>query len=1212
MATQEQKQALTALYVGYYDRAPDPDGLQFWIDQIDNGREFSTIAADFAAAPEALAKYPYLSTPDVSTPSTFITSIYLNLFGRTPDQAGLDFWTGVLNDGSVSVAEMIEEIIMGAVNDEDAGTFDKTVLDNKIEVGLDFAESTADVSGFEFDADAKMAAEAAVNGVTEDPATVEAAKAATDAYLAGETNQGDTLTLTTSTDTLVGTDGNDTFNAPIEGGFFGGITLNSLDDLDGGAGVDTLRVENGQSVTGTFTSIENLTLRGPGAVNQGNDLDVSSFSGKIELEQSADTAVTLTSVSGQSIVADRVANGTVIDTNSTATATSLTLESEAAAGNVTFNADGATLTDISLTVDGTKAGSSVIIDNDDGGTLIAAANANKVKNVSIEATGDSTVDVDSSALETLTITGAGKTTYNGDAASKSVDASASTGGVVINTALNTAATFTGSEAADTITVGATTKALTMGDGDDTVNVTVDALGANGSIDGGEGTDVLSMSAANAAAASLNGDFEASVSNFEVLGLGEVATGATATVDLDNLDDISMVKTAGTAAANVANAAVKEVQTISVGGAADANGGILTVGGVDVAIADAATDVQVAAAIAGQQAALMAANADIESVAVNPNDNTEVLVTYKDTAGDVADISVAQNASGVTVGAVSEDTAGVASSQEVQTITVGNAAAQSGSFTVGGVTVDVLVGDSTAAVAGKIQAALDANKPAGVATVTNPAAPGNTVEVTYTVAAGDTANLAIAGADAIFGAGNEPTIAESTQGGQGGTAEVQTFTVTGADADGGEIVVGGVKIDVAGGATADQVGATIVANQAAIKAANPDIDTIGYNTTGSVVTVTYKDTAGNVADIEAVSNDLVGVVPTVAETTTGELFAGTPGGSLILNGMADAGTVELTDNNEGSTTVVMDDASGSDDSLKLKLNGTANLYAGMVIVADVETINIETTNSDEDNLPQFASYLDLQAADTETVTVSGNHGVIFDGLSSVTLFDASGVQASESSAGADDAGTVGRVYVWSGATDADVTILTGNGDDIVDATFVGTGTTDDVAATVTTGAGDDTVYGSKGGDTIDLGEGDDVVYSSKAADTITLGEGNDVYDLNSAGHSTIAVRDVITDFSANTEGNATANLGANGVAADDLTGDLIDLQAFGAATLDVEVFANAADASTYLGNNDFDSEMNIALDSSTGYLYIDSDDDGLADSVIELQGVTTIDEAAFLI
>ena len=58
MATTAQVDAIVALYAGYFNRAPDPAGLQFWIDQIDGGREFNTIAADFAASPEATAVQP--------------------------------------------------------------------------------------------------------------------------------------------------------------------------------------------------------------------------------------------------------------------------------------------------------------------------------------------------------------------------------------------------------------------------------------------------------------------------------------------------------------------------------------------------------------------------------------------------------------------------------------------------------------------------------------------------------------------------------------------------------------------------------------------------------------------------------------------------------------------------------------------------------------------------------------------------------------------------------------------------------------------------------------------------------------------------------------------------------------------------------------------------------------------------------------------------
>ncbi|MDF3362901.1 DUF4214 domain-containing protein [Sulfitobacter sp. Ks41] len=493
MATQEQKQALTALYVGYYDRAPDPDGLQFWIDQIDNGREFSTIAADFAAAPEALAKYPYLSTPDVSTPSTFITSIYLNLFGRTPDQAGLDFWTGVLNDGSVSVAEMIEEIIMGAVNDEDAGTFDKTVLDNKIEVGLDFAESTADVSGFEFDADAKMAAEAAVNGVTEDPATVEAAKAATDAYLAGETNQGDTLTLTAGEDNLVGTAMNDVFTAPLVASTFGlqVKTLNSTDTLDGGEGVDRLNVTLNDDAGGfgpsdtsnpLISNVEQFFVRAASA----SDLNMTGVSGAEQLWNDRSVST---------LGYNNVQNGVVIGLNGVRGDTEVEYDS------------GVLGTEFTQTVVAQGAGTATNqVDVDvavDGGDTLTGLNLNAAAGMNnINLTGD-IVDITD-----LTISGDAALMLESDGEFSSigtVDATAYAGDLELD--------ISGQEDGADLNVA-------LGAGADSLAVDVDTLDDEdnlATLDGGEGEDNLTLNGFSSAAQISALDF-ANVSGFEQLTL----------------------------------------------------------------------------------------------------------------------------------------------------------------------------------------------------------------------------------------------------------------------------------------------------------------------------------------------------------------------------------------------------------------------------------------------------------------------------------------------------------------------------------------------------------------------------------------------------------------------------------------------------------------------------------------------------------------------
>ena len=178
MATPEQENQIAALYIGYFDRASDPDGLQFWIDQIDAGRDFATIAADFAKSEEAQLLYPFLVDPALADPVDFVRSVYKNLFDRAPDTAGLAFWTKVIADKTVPVGDMIESIIIGAV-DSPLGqlpTYDATILTNKTTVALEFAAKTASITGFVYDNAAATVAKSIMDGITNDPSTVSVAK----------------------------------------------------------------------------------------------------------------------------------------------------------------------------------------------------------------------------------------------------------------------------------------------------------------------------------------------------------------------------------------------------------------------------------------------------------------------------------------------------------------------------------------------------------------------------------------------------------------------------------------------------------------------------------------------------------------------------------------------------------------------------------------------------------------------------------------------------------------------------------------------------------------------------------------------------------------------------------------------------------------------------------------------------------------------------
>jgi len=330
--------------------------------------------------------------------------------------------------------------------------------------------------------------------------------------------------------------------------------------------------------------------------------------------------------------------------------------------------------------------------------------------------------------------------------------------------------------------------------------------------------------------------------------------------------------------------------------------------------------------------------------------------------------------------------------------------------------------------------------------------------------------------------------------------------------------------------------------------------------------------------------------------------------LTFMNLANNATLELTSPNSGTMDVqVSGAAAGSTDVLNIKLNSSSELVnPGTLTAANIETVNIMATDYEAGAYLSGASKINLVAADATKVTISGSHGVDFTGstLGNLVYLDASN---------AGGAGAIGAVTFASQATDKAMSVKTAGGNDSIDlrsVTSVGAG------ATVDTGAGDDTVWGTAGNDSIKLGDGRDTVYSSAGADVITLGGGNDVYVLQQASHSGATVFDKIVDFTANTVAGATIAAGATATVAD-LNGDTISIKVGASATsgIAVSVKGSEADALNFLQSTSANSAAHatgIALDSTTGKLYVDLDADGVADSVIVLTGVNSITEAAFVV
>nr|WP_246253308.1 DUF4214 domain-containing protein [Sulfitobacter maritimus] len=128
---------LAKVYVAYFGRAADAEGLYFWADKLAEGMDMHTIASHFSQSAEAKALYP--NTGDTSG---FVSAVYANVLGRTPDQAGFNFWTTHLSNGSLSPATFVLSIIGGAQGG------DITYLSHKADLGVYFSaiKGMSDVS----------------------------------------------------------------------------------------------------------------------------------------------------------------------------------------------------------------------------------------------------------------------------------------------------------------------------------------------------------------------------------------------------------------------------------------------------------------------------------------------------------------------------------------------------------------------------------------------------------------------------------------------------------------------------------------------------------------------------------------------------------------------------------------------------------------------------------------------------------------------------------------------------------------------------------------------------------------------------------------------------------------------------------------------------------------------------------------------------------
>lgn len=172
---------IASLYLGYFGRAGDPAGHAYWYDQLaaslgDPGK-LAALAASFSVQAEAKATYPLLADPQHATQaeiSSFIDSVYENLFGRAPDGPGASYWQSQLS-ASIGSAQGIGTFILNVISG--AQGVDAATLANRSEAAAFFSDHLG-LAQLPYDAAADAMARSALDGVTHDDATVVAAEMA--------------------------------------------------------------------------------------------------------------------------------------------------------------------------------------------------------------------------------------------------------------------------------------------------------------------------------------------------------------------------------------------------------------------------------------------------------------------------------------------------------------------------------------------------------------------------------------------------------------------------------------------------------------------------------------------------------------------------------------------------------------------------------------------------------------------------------------------------------------------------------------------------------------------------------------------------------------------------------------------------------------------------------------------------------------------------
>ena len=136
---------VSAIYVAFYGRAADPAGRDFWRNQLeDAGGDLTQIIDAFGDSEETEQRFGAEGNTEA------VQTLYRQIFNREPEEDGLNFFVNGLEDGTFTRESIAVDILTGAQNEDATTAQNKIDVAQTFTDALSQSNSTATVANTRF------------------------------------------------------------------------------------------------------------------------------------------------------------------------------------------------------------------------------------------------------------------------------------------------------------------------------------------------------------------------------------------------------------------------------------------------------------------------------------------------------------------------------------------------------------------------------------------------------------------------------------------------------------------------------------------------------------------------------------------------------------------------------------------------------------------------------------------------------------------------------------------------------------------------------------------------------------------------------------------------------------------------------------------------------------------------------------------------------